>query len=1143
MIMGFLEGAATSFAVNMFSNLVWDKKIAEEDKKVRKEIQEIIKNFNRKYDDTELDTLAFQTVLEIDEVKDELYERIFKGYKKDSSSLSEFKKIVSQKAIFRVNEYYQAQGRSPIKNKFTFEEYFSNLIDILVEIRENLLSTSESAQVSILNEKINDSTDVFKQEIGIVYRQLEAMQEDNIFAEERIETIQKAIDLYKLEEAASLIERTLEFQTSLSKNQREVIYYQRARLHIINYNNAKLEEIKKIICRINKESKYLTEIDFYIACQTKNHRLLETALQSFESKKYSAERILLKKQYFDICNQKYEKVFEILYEDGGIKKDLKEFPETYGYLGIIFSSKGEPLKAEEFFNSAYNLSNSIIHKYNATLSKGSFLFNIYIEKIGFGEYPIDEYREIIGQLKEFTYITNNLSNESKENHWLLYINLNLTFDIKLALREIENIPTALNGNPLIESLKADVFLKNEKYSEAKDKLLNQWSESLVNIYNLFAVLSIQEDWDELINRYKKITDPIFKDSPIIKLMYFNAKIKVKGIDETKEEIEKIISDYPNEISLYPIILKIGLEFNSSFLIDEIYKGVLENTSHINDYLLGMLSNLFFQNGHKDKTRKILESRVVNNENLLLLFIETFKQSHKDEELVFFRKKLKAFYEQGCKFKSLFENIIELDFDFQDFKSNFFSYLEEYKNLFGVDEFYSRYFIAANIFINRIESFETELSSLRKAAVPQDLQLISRLRAHQNSFEEAERIAIEALYLLRNSLDVDILRNHVSLYFSHLVYRKKEANFNKPQVDTVTIMRSEKGIRKVAIHIDDLTWKKAGEKIFGCENYNQNEHISLILSSLGQVGEKIDVDREVYEILEVLSLGTYLFRYCLDELNNNYSDSSFMKVLSSNDPEDFKAQLQESLKENKEKFEKQLALYNFSENDIGIPISSISGKNLQRYSEVLIGIFNMPSQPYYAGNGSLHRREKYVLSINSLILLTHLNYLSNLEAIAEKFVFIGNVENQVKSVIKELSNLTENKVGSLNLTDDNQMYGHMHSNDELLRQKKFWIDLLRFLSKIEKIHVKVEHTDLHEIMAGIVLDEEFSAIELSKNGGYCLILDDQFLSRVASVMSENIQTNNIVGLLVSENILSEEELELLFSSLHEKQYQFAFNISN
>ena len=87
MIVGFLEGAAISFAVNMFSNLVWDKKIAEEDKKIRKEIQEIIKNFNRKYDDTELDTLAFQTVLELDEVKGELYEKIFKGYKKDTSSL------------------------------------------------------------------------------------------------------------------------------------------------------------------------------------------------------------------------------------------------------------------------------------------------------------------------------------------------------------------------------------------------------------------------------------------------------------------------------------------------------------------------------------------------------------------------------------------------------------------------------------------------------------------------------------------------------------------------------------------------------------------------------------------------------------------------------------------------------------------------------------------------------------------------------------------------------------------------------------------------------------------------------------------------------------------------------------------------
>lgn len=1142
-IVGFLEGAAISFAVNMFSNLVWDKKIAEEDKKIRKEIQEIIKNFNRKYDDTELDTLAFQTVLELDEVKSEIYKKIFKGYKKDTRSLLEFKINVSQTAINKVEEYYQAKERSPIKNKFIFEEYFSNLIDILVEIRENLLSTSESVQVSILNEKINTSTDVLKQEIGIVNRQLDAMQEDNVFAEERIESIQNAIGLYELEEAASLIESTLEFQASLSKNQREVTYYQRARIHIINFNLTKLEEIKKAISRINKESKYLSEIDFYIACQMNNQRLLESTLQSFESKNYSVERILLKKQYFNICNRDYEKVFDVLTENGEVKKDLKEIPETYAYLGMILLEREEYLEAENFFDRAYELSNSIVYKYNALLSKGNFLSHQYMEKRGIVEFPPEDYQEVTEKLKEFTNITNTLPHEDKINYWILFINLNLIFDEKSALKELENIPPSFNGEVLIESLKADVLLKNGRYSEAKDKLLNCCDESLVNIGNLFSIFSAEGEWNEILNRFCQISDLDIKSNPIINLLYLNAETKLKGIEKTREAIEDLIKNYPNDISLYPTTLRIGLEYNVLFLIDEVYQGVINNISHINDDLLGMLSEFFVTYGFKDKGRNILESRVIKNENLLLLFIKTFNQADKDNDLVILRKQLKLFREQGSNLKLLFESIIKLDFELQDIKSDFFANLEEYRKLFGINKFYSRFLIAANISIDNIQAFKTEVSCLEDAAVPQDLQLISRLRAHQNSFEEAEKIAVKALYLLKNEIDSDVLKNHVSLYFSHLVYGKTEVNLNKPQVDTVTVMRSEKGIRKIAIHVEDLNWNKAGEEIFGCENYNQNEEISLILSSLGEVGKRIDIYEEEYEIIEVLRLGIFLFRYCLDEINTNYPDSKFMKVLSTKDSRDLKEQLQESLKENKEKIEKQFELYNFSENKIGVPISFISGKDLQRFSDTLIAIFNMPSQPYYAGNPIFHSSQKYVLSLSSLILLNHLNLLKNLEPIFEKFLFVENVENKVRTVIKELNNIEENKVGRLNLTEDNQVYSHMHSNEELTEQKKFWINILNFLSKIEKTNVKIEYSELHEVMTSVVFDEEFSAIELSKKSEYCLVIDDLFLRKVAHVMFEDIQTNNIVGLLVAENILRHEELEVFFNILNEKGYFFTFDADN
>lgn len=1125
----------------MVSNLAWEKKIDRENRKINLKIMEVLKSFNRQYENTELDTLGFQKVLESTEFSDDIFERIFKSYTVANDSLEEYKVYISCKAIERVNRYYRKHERSLVSDEQIYKRYFSELVDALIDFREDLLSIKESAQVSVIADKIDSSTNKVLQSFE---NYMQDSKEDNVFAEEKITAIQNAIDLYKLDEALTLVNKSLEFQTSLSKNQREVIYYQRARIYILTSNYKELEEVKKSIKSLNSDSKYIFEIDYFIACHRKNLDLMEASIKSLETKGYSSQRIILKRIYFDISNLNYENVIKNLLENNEMKSEFKDFHEAYSFIGAVFISQREYSRAETFFERAAELSNSIIYKYNLKLAEAFKLIEKYNETMSFEETDKERCVDLVKQLEELEYILEYFTRENQVNRWLIFLNLALLIDVGMALEKIKDIPTQLDDENILKSLEVDILFKAGKNIEAKNLLLKIWKESLPNVLNLFLLCSAAEEWDEMIMCYDNIEDLSIKRVPVIVILHSIAQIKLEGFEENYFELINIVREHSDEVSIYPLTLQIALEYNSKYLIEEIYRNILKNYPQINNFILVRLSNLLLDYNYKNKCMEILEPRALRNEELFLIFIRALDIQIADrDEMIEKRRRLRRFIEEGCKFKILLQYIIQLNFELRDFKSEIFSSLREYRELFGMDDYYSRYKIAASIEIDNLVQVDDEISCLIETGLPQDLQLISRLKASQNSFEEAERIAIQALYLMRNEINEDIVKNHLSLYFSSLINKSAFVNFKTTEINTVTILKNEKNIRKIAIHADDSYWNESGEEIFGCENYGQNEHISISLMSLSRVGNKVEVDNDEYEVIEVIRLGTFIFRYCLSEIQLKYSDSNFMEVMSFGSGNEFHEKLGKHLREHKEKKKNQLALYNFSQSDFGMPISSFSGKNLAQYAEVLLGIFNLPNQSYYSGVAQNVKSQKYVLSLSSIILLAYLDYFPKLEPIVHKITVSENLESKVKSLIKELNNIKDNKTGRLNLSAENEVYKHMYGSEELMEQRRFWIKILQFLLKLEKCALENISSEVYDVLSEFVFEEDLVAIELGKNKDYCFVVDDLFLRKAAIVESEDIKTNNFVGLLIAEKLLNKEEEYLLNKKLIEKEFLFPIRFTN
>lgn len=57
-----------------------------------------------------------------------------------------------------------------------------------------------------------------------------------------------------------------------------------------------------------------------------------------------------------------------------------------------------------------------------------------------------------------------------------------------------------------------------------------------------------------------------------------------------------------------------------------------------------------------------------------------------------------------------------------------------------------------------------------------------------------------------------------------------------------------------------------------------------------MGEKIEFFEEEYEVVEIINLYTYFFRFCMEKIQDVYPDHEYYKTYSSLDPEELKSEI-------------------------------------------------------------------------------------------------------------------------------------------------------------------------------------------------------------------------------------------------------------
>ncbi|PFB14637.1 PIN domain-containing protein [Bacillus cereus] len=1129
---GFIGRVASSLTIKLITSAIGKQKLKLEEKMKIKNIQVRISDFNRKFDNTELDTYTFQKHIESTEIEDKIYERIFEGKDSKIGTIQDFKIFLAQEAIQNVNNTYEKMKRSKIHNEEIFYEYFSELVDELIDIRNNILSWDSLVQVAIIKDAIQENHDEIIQE-------LKKLRQHNIFAEDKIEHIKNQIDQYKLDEIEKELSDVLEAQDLLSNSQREEVYYQKVRIAVLTNKYEQLGTIKDKIQRINCESKYILEIDYELACYQKNERAFSTLIEKFKKHRYSDEQLLLKKVHFHIMSNMFSEAKELLVVEGELRAELKEYHNAHGYLGIILLQDNESYKAQQAFNKAFELQNNIIYKYNALKAQRACL----IEEVHKGkEWLESELTEVISELREIQYITEFFSTKKIIEFWMVLIGLLVIKSPKEALMELDYIHAHIKKEKAIQSLFADVYYLNKMYKQAKEILLKVWDYDQNNIIKLLFIYDIEKNWGSIVEKYNLLKKDEYISNPIIYTLNLKARYKLHGYSNVKQDIIHLMQrEQDNSLIIWMECLRIVLEIEDEGLFRKVMDNIDSAKNYISNKDLFFISQLLLDFKKNEDVREILDDKIESDKQLLELYFNSYREilgDNQETHLVY--EKVKCIYSKGIRFNTLMRFKVDIEITFKNWRKAKESLLE-YRALFGLDTYYAYNMITSSINRKEYGDLEDEINHLLATQDPDMQLLIAFLKSHQEKWSEAQNLALTALYTSHDKLSKETLMNFLRLYFAN-TEKSDEANYNRVKNNSVVFLKNENGIRKVAIHQNKGIIKEAGEVVFDCENYPYDDYRSLILKSEGEIGEKIEFSNEEYEVSNILNLFTYMFRLCLEKVQNDYPDHDNFITYSFSEPEELINDIEKMLKNEEREYAKLLEYYNFGV-ETGIPISYLSGKDITNYAEMLLFLLNHKRQHLFTGKASIHNNQnnnQYILSISSLLLLANFGLMGKLKKIMNRCYVSPEVIKCIEIGMQDADKHSKVSSGVLRLNEEGQVYKEVYNEEGKKARRKFWSEIRRELSNFTKVKVDIDEHELYNPISGIALDADIESIELSRKIDGIFVCDDLFIRRLHQGVTDGNNTTNFIGLLISEELVTYPELISIILELVKAKYLYALN---
>lgn len=1126
-ILGYIAG--TLIVPNLADYFISRGITSEVERKLMQKIEEEITEFNCFFEDKEVDSQYFVDFLESKNIKNSIFDRVFNSFDSVSIKYDDFAKIISKEAIEYVNAKKIDNGHPPVKDPEVFEKYFITLFNSLVKIRTSILNMSDKAFLSMIDDSIKDTqhilTEKIEQSIG-----------NNILLNEKIINIESLIDKGHLSEAEEEISNIFESVNNISLEQRIKLLFYKVRIYIDTDEHEKIEALKNKIQSLDGETKYYYEIDYLMACKGNDLIGVNKAIQALKQLGVEDYKLQMKEVNYLVLQNDYKKAMEILInEDGEIKEIFIKEANAYYCLGVIYLNQGKFREAAETLDKAMKFKYNVAYEYNYITAKALSFFHEVRDSSIFDNLTRERAKQLAKDYERVHYFIKDSELNIRLQHWCNYLHLRALMSPEDLLSKIDDIDKDLINTEQIVGMISEAHYLLEHYNEAIPYLEEVWSINPIILMRLCDCYKITNRWGKLAEILELAETRHFDEEGIIFFYMVEIDEKKGDITNAIKRIENQAERYRSKPWFIGRVIRFSIE-NEQPELTENYVDILRKyraTFSLNDRI--NLSRLLIKTNFKSFIRELLENDYRDSEEGIALYLNSFGEANPNNPLFTELKQIVInLYENGVKNESVLNRKFFLDFMMEKYLDAYMT-IQEYGEKIGKDDFYHLNNVQTVIFGSIDDDVTSSAQYLMNTSDLQYHIMAAQYFSHNGSWEEAKKILLQAFYKFSDDISEEETSGFVRVYFMNVHHHNTKVNFENVYDNTVVILRNSDGVeKKYCIHSNEFLIESEGEEKFGCLNYTSSNDVSLILKAVGKVGDCIELTGENYEVIEVLDINTFYFRYFLNKLSTEYPDNKTVIKLSSQSPKDLLEKMKELIITRKNDSETRLSLYNFGI-EIGTPISSVSGKDPERYLDTIQFLLNNENEKFYSSySDELIPDQKYVLTISSLLIINELGYLERLNKIKENIYITDSVKSFVRKGIRDAIKNSQLKGSTAFIDDDSNLRLYENNDNDKKIRKVFWTRLLTSIAQFKEMKAQYYENHYYDIIHEIVDISEFDSIFLTSSIGGLLVTDDLFISKINVSIGAVKKNLNTIGLLYNENLIDINELIEVVKKLASKK---------
>jgi predicted nucleic acid-binding protein len=1121
--------AGTLIAPNFAGYILSKGLIKCEEKKLIQQIEEIVLEFNRNFDDTQVDSNYFVDFLELNETRETIISRVFNAYKSSNEDYQPLAKKLSQEAVEFVNLKKDKFNHPHVKKPSDFEDYFSTLFGVLVNFRESLLSIKDKATISIIDESIGKSEDN-------IIKTIEKQFGNDYLLEQRIEEIEFLIDKGFYDTAIEDITEMLDTIGNVSKEQRVKLLYQKARIYINTDAIEKSIPIRKSIEHNCPKSKFIDEIDYWLGCNNRDYQLVSAAIQNLRDKGTKEHKLILKESNYHLQISDFDSVIQLLldYEDN-IKPILVNEASAYSQLGLVSLFRNEFEDAVSYFSKALKIKYNISYDYHRTIAKAFIFAKSLSGKFDINEEIKEKARDIYNDLERTYYFVENSIKEIRLQHWMHYLRLMGVDNLEMAIEKYKDIDKDLINEEQIYIVMSEIFFFFEDYENAANYLEHFWDKQSIFLARLLHCYSKLDKWELIEKIFEQNVEHLYDSQGVI----LNYKVQLFDKSSKTEEAKRLIVENIEKYKNSPWLMEKALKFLNKYGFDDEYEDLLGLVSGLSQQIeLSEKLNLartLINHGRFETVRELLDKSILVDDEALELYLHSYGEVNPKNKIFYELQQLvMAYYSNGNRIKYLLQVKFYIEL-FTERYVNAMESLSEYSTIHGKDSFYQVNLIQCTTLGSLNYDATMEVKELLNTDDLRHHIIVAQYFAYKGRWKDAKSVLRDAYYSYDDQIKEDEMAGFLRIYFSNIHQENSQVEYSQVCDDSVSILEdSESGIVKVSIHSNDGIVKENGEMKFECVNLMSTSDESYMLKATGKKGCSVEFKGKGYKVLEIIDLDTYFFRYYLQKIQEEYPENKTIIPISGETIEEMIEKTMVYMQTGNEVTKNKLKLYNF-EIETGVPITYLSGKDVDKYLETVYFLMNNEEQRFYSIYSSeIKKGAKYVLTINSLVILNAIGYLDKVKTISDRLYVTPSIKPFVRKGIFDA--IKYDAVVSTAFLDENNNF-RMEESTEATKvfKKTFWTQVLTAINGFNEIKPEVLNTSIYDKIHEFVDISEFEAISIATEANIVLVCDDLFIAKICNGINSTTPVVNAISFLYEEELIDIDELIKLVIDLTKKKY--------